>query len=192
MFPLSTFAKYLFLLLFFTGSLTACSNAEEPKQIKSITGYINNITENGFLVIEDKSEQKHRVPTAIEYGIASETEIKTQSGNRLKRSDLTVGQRVDTWTTAPVLESYPGQATASLIVVDEEIVPQGAKVPRSNAISIALESVSDITNKLVRDVSYDTRAAVWVIEISDYQLKNGRSILIDAHSGKVANLPKAD
>jgi hypothetical protein len=52
--------------------------------------------------------------------IAKSTELFERRGRDLARmrfDDLKVGQRAKAWYTGPVAESYPRQATASLIVV---------------------------------------------------------------------------
>jgi hypothetical protein len=44
---------------------------------------------------------------------------RTASGvERIEFGDLRVGQRAEVWFSGPVLESYPTQATAAVIVVD--------------------------------------------------------------------------
>ena len=108
--------------------LTACSNPTEPvNSERVIVGTITDINSSskqlGILVEEDPSvygpEKKNG--GKILFSISEETEIykesKSKSLIKIDSKYLKIGMKVEGWTAAPVLMSYPAQAGAVKIIV---------------------------------------------------------------------------
>ena len=86
-----------------------------------IRGTITAIDGNTIRVEVNPAEE-HRGKKAL-LRITKETIILDSLGEPLSQSDLVIGQIVSVWVTGPVIETYPVQAKASLIVVEPEVVP---------------------------------------------------------------------
>jgi hypothetical protein len=85
-----------------------------PSEAPSIAGVITEIDRSRRVRVEDSESGKKAVVR-----ITDETRILDR--NREARSDaaLSVGQAVRVWFVGPVAESYPVQATAGVLVIDQ-------------------------------------------------------------------------
>lgn len=75
-----------------------------------------------FLLIEEKPGEEAGSAKA-RVRVISDTQFFRQRGDSYSKaapSDLALGQQVKAWFSGPVAESYPVQATASVIVIVEE------------------------------------------------------------------------
>ncbi|AST92364.1 DUF3221 domain-containing protein [Sutcliffiella cohnii] len=89
--------------------------AQEEEGVKDLTGHIVSIDGNRILVT---GENAHNSVSATWYTIDDNTLITLASG-REPGIVLQVGMKVETWNTGIVLESFPSQASAVKIIVDD-------------------------------------------------------------------------
>jgi hypothetical protein len=54
------------------------------------------------------------------FRVGGRTDVRRATGDAARADELREGQRVRVWVTGPVMESYPVQAAARLIVIDAE------------------------------------------------------------------------
>jgi hypothetical protein len=54
------------------------------------------------------------------FRVGERTDVRRAGGGAARAADLREGQRVRVWVSGPVMESYPVQAAARLIVIDAE------------------------------------------------------------------------
>ncbi len=91
--------------------------ATVPHTSPSITGTVTAIGEGGTLRIEANPEEESgsaKAQVRVREGVA----ILERSGLTRRFEDIREGQTVSAWFTGPVAESYPVQATASVIVIE--------------------------------------------------------------------------
>ncbi|MBM7660984.1 hypothetical protein JOC85_001756 [Bacillus mesophilus] len=98
----------------FLASCAQDSTSGTNNDVKDITGYVMSVNEQIILVTE-KTEGSQ--PNAAVYTITEETDIVSTEGEKLSKSDLSVGTQVEVWHTGVVQESFPTQATATKILV---------------------------------------------------------------------------
>jgi len=103
--------------------LPGCETSTEKESDAGpyIRGTITEIDGNTVLVEENPAEEFHGKKALLL--ITGETVIVDEYGEIASEADLAVGQFVSAWVTGPVLESYPVQARASLIVIEPVAVP---------------------------------------------------------------------
>ncbi len=99
-----------------------------PSGPPSIRGTITNSTAatggdrlGSILVEEVPSDQSGSAKSSVR--VTRETRILVRGTTGLKRgtfADLLTGQIAEAWFTGPVMESYPTQATASVVVVNAD------------------------------------------------------------------------
>lgn len=104
-------------------SLPGCetSTAEQPAVEPFIRGTITAI-EGSTVRVEENPAEEFRGKKAL-LRITPGTIIVNDYGDIVSQADLAVGQFVSAWVAGPVLESYPVQARASLIVIEPAVVP---------------------------------------------------------------------
>lgn len=98
------------------GRVTAAVPAASP----SITGTVTAIGEGGTLRIEVNPKEESgsaKAQVRVREGVA----IFERSGISRRFEDIRQGQTVSAWFTGPVAESYPVQATASVIVIERSV-----------------------------------------------------------------------
>lgn len=98
--------------------LSACSpvvTASIPRTTSSITGQVTAIA-LPMVVVEENPGEPHG---------SAKARVRTKATQVLREGDgvvdvttLGVGQQVKVWFTGPVMESYPLQATAGVIVIE--------------------------------------------------------------------------
>jgi hypothetical protein len=111
-------------VLLLTLFLAACTASDIEEDDALIEGLIYSKSESAILVIADiddvdLSEEEWYGNEAIYFSVNEETRIEGEAGQSKSADDLLVGTKVKVWSTGPVAESYPMQATASRIVVVE-------------------------------------------------------------------------
>ena len=90
----------------------------------SIIGELTAIALPAIRVEENPAESSGSDKASVR--VADGTHVLRRDGTIVGAAELRVGQRVKVWFTGPVFESYPLQATASVIVIDQgDIVTQG-------------------------------------------------------------------
>ena len=94
----------------------ASNNPSIPNEAPYITGTITAI-EPGSVRIEEVPADSAGSAKA-QARKSSETLVTDRSGSRLTFDSLQVGQRVSAWFTGPIMESYPVQGRARVIVVE--------------------------------------------------------------------------
>ena len=105
----------------------ASQTVDIPSDAPSIRGTITNSTAattgdllGSILVEEVPSDQSGSDKSSVRVG--RDTRILVRGSAGLRRgtfADLHTGQIAEAWFTGPVMESYPTQATASVVVVGE-------------------------------------------------------------------------
>lgn len=113
-------ALIMAVALLFTFIAAGCAaNSGDP----DITGLIVAIEDSSVLIVAGLDE----VPTnradwegnrAIYFTVTDETAIRTSDGKG-SFDDLAVGRKVEAWAAGAIAESYPEQATAKKIVIQE-------------------------------------------------------------------------
>jgi len=91
--------------------------ATVPKDSPSITGTVTAIGPEGTLRIEANPKEESgsaKAQVRVPDGVA----ILERSGSTRRFEDIRQNQIVSAWFTGPVAESYPVQATASVIVIE--------------------------------------------------------------------------
>ncbi len=113
------------LLLFISLIIAGCSPPESdplPSDITrtqpSIIGKITSVALPVILVEENPAEQYGSDKAAV--GITDRTKVLRQGGDRVGINELSVGQRVKVWFIGPVMESYPAQAKAGVIIIESD------------------------------------------------------------------------
>jgi hypothetical protein len=80
---------------------------------------IGRIAEGWIVRVEERPQDATgSAKGAFRVGLRSD--IRRAAGGIVRPEDLREGQRVRVWVTGPVMESYPVQAAARMIVIDAE------------------------------------------------------------------------
>ena len=96
---------------------TASANAQGiPSETPYIQGAITNLTEKQILVEENATEVHGSDKASLRR--TDSTRVLRHSGAAARWSELRMGQRVRVWVVGPVMESYPAQAVAGVIVIE--------------------------------------------------------------------------
>ena len=82
----------------------------------SITGQVTAVALPA-IVVEEKPIEPHGSDKAL-VKITDGTQVLRQGEGAVGATELRVGQQVKVWFTGPVMESYPTQATAGVIVIE--------------------------------------------------------------------------
>lgn len=86
-----------------------------PSEAPSIAGVITEIDPTRRVRVEDSESGKKAVVR-----ITAETRILDRNGEARSDAALSVGQAVRVWFVGPVAESFPVQATAGILVIDQQ------------------------------------------------------------------------
>jgi Protein of unknown function (DUF3221) len=87
----------------------------------SIQGTLTRRSQDRILVEEEPLDSSGSAKASVR--LTGSTSILRGSGNPARQSDLAVGQKVSVWFGGPVMESYPVQATAAVVRIDNEKEP---------------------------------------------------------------------
>lgn len=88
-----------------------------PADPPSLRGEITQVEEDGRLRVEEEPEEEAGSAKAI-VRLIPDALILTSNGSSADAWELRVGSRVAVWFTGPVMESYPVQASASVVVLE--------------------------------------------------------------------------
>ncbi len=114
-----------FLFFYFEGE-NLLQGEEEISVVDdvSIKGKIYLIEEKSILVAEGIKVEEYDGNTqnlegeAVWFTVGDDTKIENREGEEIEFDDLKVEEDVEVWSMGPVLESYPAQARAGVIIVD--------------------------------------------------------------------------
>lgn len=113
------------LLLFSTLVIAACSPPQTdplpPDITRTTPSIIGEITSVALpvILVEENPAEKHGSDKAS-VGLTDRTTVLHQGGNKVGIKELSVGQRVKVWFSGPVMESYPAQAKAGVIIIESD------------------------------------------------------------------------
>ncbi len=80
---------------------------------------IGRVAEGWTVRVEERPQELSGSAKGV-FRVSERTDLRRAGGGSARSGDLREGQRVRVWVTGPVMESYPVQARARLIVVDAE------------------------------------------------------------------------
>ncbi|MBI3525288.1 MAG: DUF3221 domain-containing protein [Betaproteobacteria bacterium] len=92
------------------------ATAPIPRTAPSIIGLVTAIALPA-IIVEEKPTEAHGSAKA-RVGITDGTQVLRRGEEAVGAAELRVGQQVKVWFTGPVMESYPLQATAGVIVIE--------------------------------------------------------------------------
>lgn len=92
------------------------ATAAIPRTTPSIIGQVTAIA-LPMIVVEEKPAEPHGSAKA-RVRITDGTKVLRRDEGAVSATELRVGQQVKVWFTGPVMESYPLQATAGVIVIE--------------------------------------------------------------------------
>ena len=92
--------------------------SEPPYIVGTITS-IGRIAEGWSVRVEEHPQDVSGSAKGV-FHVGDRTDVRRPSGARASTADLHEGQRVRVWVAGPVMESYPVQATARLVVIEAE------------------------------------------------------------------------
>lgn len=92
------------------------TTAAIPRTTPSIIGQVTAIV-LPTIVVEEKPTEPHGSAKAS-VRITDGTQVLRRGEGVVGATELRVGQQVKVWFTGPVMESYPLQATAGMIVIE--------------------------------------------------------------------------
>jgi len=87
-----------------------------PSEAPYIQGSITAAKEEQILVEENAAQASGSAKASLR--LTDSTRILHRSGAAARLSDLRVGQWVQAWVAGPVMESYPAQAMAAVIIIE--------------------------------------------------------------------------
>lgn len=119
-------AGFVSLLLLSAVIVSACSSAADdpllhagtPHTTPSIIGRITAIALPEIVVEENPAESHGSAKANVR--ITDKTRVLHQGNSVAGADKLVVGQTVKVWFAGPVMESYPIQATAGVIVIESK------------------------------------------------------------------------
>jgi hypothetical protein len=99
-----------------TDPLVSDATAAIPRTTPSIIGQVTAIALPAIVVEERPTEPHGSVKARVR--ITNGTQVLRQGEGVVGATELRVGQQVKVWFTGSVMESYPLQATAGVIVIE--------------------------------------------------------------------------
>lgn len=88
-----------------------------PAGAPSITGTVTDVQPDGRIRIEEHPDESSGSAKAV-VRPADDATIVHRDGTTAAFTDIRSGMRVSAWFTGPVMESYPVQAAANVIVIE--------------------------------------------------------------------------
>jgi hypothetical protein len=92
----------------------------EPPFLSGTITSIGRVAEGWTVRVEERPQDVSGSAKAV-LRVGDRTEVRRADGGRARAEDLREGQRVRVWVAGPVMESYPVQAGAQLIVIEAEV-----------------------------------------------------------------------
>lgn len=99
-----------------TDPSVSAATAAIPRTTPSIIGKVTAIALPTIVVEEEPSEPHGSAKAGVR--ITDGTQVLRRGGGVVGTTELRVGQQVMVWFTGPVMESYPLQAAAGVIVIE--------------------------------------------------------------------------
>ncbi len=93
------------------------ARAAIPAAPPSITGIITAVQPDGRLRIEENPDESSGSAKAV-VRLSDDVTILTRAGAPATIESIRSGTRVSAWFNGPVMESYPVQTTANVIVIE--------------------------------------------------------------------------
>lgn len=123
-------ARWMGLVLLAALIASACSptqdsllSHEAPSTTPSIVGQITAVTRPQIVVEENPAESYGSAKAHVQ--VTDKTRVSRQDKGAVAGDELAVGQTVKIWFAGPVMESYPVQATAGVIVIEAKPSQKG-------------------------------------------------------------------
>jgi hypothetical protein len=91
----------------------------EPPYINGTITSIGRIAEGWSVRVEERPQDVTGSAKGV-FHVGDRADVRRASGGRARVDELREGQRVRVWVAGPVMESYPVQATARLVVIEAE------------------------------------------------------------------------
>lgn len=99
-----------------TDSAVSDATSSIPSMMPSIIGQVTAIA-LPTIIVEEKPTEPHGSAKA-RVRVTSDTQVLRRGEGGTGTAELRVGQQVKVWFAGPVMESYPLQATAAVIVIE--------------------------------------------------------------------------
>ena len=100
---------------------------EIPPMQPSITGTITSVDSERVRVEERPSEPSGGKKAVVR--LTERTQLLHRDGSAATVANLVVGARLSVWFVGPVMESYPVQATARAVVLEQPARPTDSASP---------------------------------------------------------------
>lgn len=100
-----------------SGAIPLAGVSALPAEPPTLRGEITAREADGRLRVEEKPEEEAGSEKAL-VRLVEDALVLNSDGSHADAAELTVGRRVAVWFTGPVMESYPVQAAASVVVLD--------------------------------------------------------------------------
>ena len=97
----------------------SANRASIPDTPPSIVGQITGITLPTVMVEENPTEAHGSAKASVR--IKTDTRVVHRQRGSVGSKELKIGQRVKVWFSGPVMESYPAQASAAVIVIESSV-----------------------------------------------------------------------
>ena len=88
-----------------------------PSDAPSITGVVTDVGADRRIRIEERPGESAGSAKAV-VRLSEDAQIVNRAGSTAAVGDIQNGMRVSAWFVGPVMESYPVQATANVIVIE--------------------------------------------------------------------------
>ncbi|WNQ10856.1 Gmad2 immunoglobulin-like domain-containing protein [Paenibacillus aurantius] len=179
-----------------SASPSASPSPTPVKEIQAIDkGTLLKKEGSRWLITEYRSGKDSPSVEAIWFTVTDKTALQDSKGKSLTADKLPVGSRVSAWTGGAIAESYPGQAGAARIVLQEE-TGQGSegRISRSEAVQAALKAqAAGSAISAVKSASLDEAKGVWTVELVTHDAPaKPAAVRIDAATGKPVRTPVAE
>ena len=95
------------------------ARAAIPASAPSITGVVTSVQAERRLRIEENPDESAGSAKAV-VRVTDDAIVLTRGGSTTSFQAIRTGMRVSAWFSGPVMESYPVQTTANVIVIESE------------------------------------------------------------------------
>ncbi|MFD1736327.1 DUF3221 domain-containing protein [Bacillus salitolerans] len=131
------------------------------EQLTKEGSYVLEVSKDKILVIDAQSMNYGQTGGDSEYFSAIYYQFPHSSDK------LRVGQRVKVVPSGPILESYPGQGSASFVEILPEYKPPAAELSESHVVARAIEKANEHSHVgilAIRQINYDEELDEWTIQ----------------------------
>jgi hypothetical protein len=166
---------------------------KEEDQITAVKvfddGMVIQKEENRLLITKYVNKDTGAYIDAYWLSLNEETVLQNSRGQNIPSEDIGIGAEVEAWHTGPVNESYPQQAAAAKIIVNESSLEQ------SKAVQAALRAVQEDSAAAwaVTTVSLDEENGYWNVElVNNEKMDQPSNVHVDVNSGQPIPVPVAE